>query len=96
MQPRGPCLPIQFHPAHPLSSPVPILPEAGFPGMPQVDVPGAGGHYLVASLQVMVWIHGGTLLSGAATSQDGSALAAYGDVVVVMIQYRLGLLGFLR
>ncbi|KAF0884152.1 EST3 Carboxylesterase, partial [Crocuta crocuta] len=44
---------------------------------------------------VMVWIHGGTLVSGAATSQDGSALAAYGDVVVVMIQYRLGLLGFL-
>ncbi|XP_076988784.1 carboxylesterase 3 [Tamandua tetradactyla] len=43
---------------------------------------------------VMVWIHGGALMVGAATSQDGSALAAYGDVVVVTVQYRLGLLGF--
>ncbi|XP_029782034.1 carboxylesterase 3-like isoform X2 [Suricata suricatta] len=48
-----------------------------------------------ARLPVMVWIHGGSLVAGAATSQDGSALAAYGDVVVVTIQYRLGLLGFL-
>ncbi|XP_027476163.1 carboxylesterase 3 isoform X4 [Zalophus californianus] len=45
---------------------------------------------------VMVWIHGGALVAGAATSQDGSALAAYGDVVVVTVQYRLGFLGFLR
>lgn len=44
---------------------------------------------------VMVWIHGGSLTIGAATSQDGSALAAYGDVVVVTVQYRLGVLGFL-
>uniref|UniRef100_A0A8C9Q9Q9 Carboxylic ester hydrolase n=1 Tax=Spermophilus dauricus TaxID=99837 RepID=A0A8C9Q9Q9_SPEDA len=43
---------------------------------------------------VMVWIHGGSLIVGSATSQDGSALAAYGDVVVVTVQYRLGLLGF--
>lgn len=43
----------------------------------------------------MVWIHGGSLTIGAATSQDGSALAAYGDVVVVTVQYRLGVLGFL-
>ncbi|XP_006863658.1 PREDICTED: carboxylesterase 3 [Chrysochloris asiatica] len=44
---------------------------------------------------VMVWIHGGSLMVGAATSHDGSALAAFGDVVVVTIQYRLGFLGFL-
>ncbi|XP_053459616.1 carboxylesterase 3 isoform X2 [Nycticebus coucang] len=43
---------------------------------------------------VMVWIHGGSLSVGAATSYDGSALAAYGDVVVVTVQYRLGVLGF--
>uniref|UniRef100_A0A8C6EM19 Carboxylic ester hydrolase n=1 Tax=Marmota marmota marmota TaxID=9994 RepID=A0A8C6EM19_MARMA len=43
---------------------------------------------------VMIWIHGGSLIVGSATSQDGSALAAYGDVVVVTVQYRLGLLGF--
>ncbi|XP_006878964.1 PREDICTED: carboxylesterase 3 [Elephantulus edwardii] len=44
---------------------------------------------------VMVWIHGGSMLVGAATSQDGSALAALGDVIVVTIQYRLGIPGFL-
>uniref|UniRef100_A0A3B4AJB0 Carboxylesterase type B domain-containing protein n=1 Tax=Periophthalmus magnuspinnatus TaxID=409849 RepID=A0A3B4AJB0_9GOBI len=49
-----------------------------------------------AKLPVMVWIHGGRFLSGAASAYDGSALAAYEDVVVVLIQYRLGLLGFLR
>ncbi|XP_077888583.1 carboxylesterase 3 isoform X7 [Ictidomys tridecemlineatus] len=46
------------------------------------------------TLEVMVWIHGGSLMVGSATSQDGSALAAYGDVVVVTVQYRLGILGF--
>ncbi|XP_004460951.2 carboxylesterase 3 [Dasypus novemcinctus] len=48
-----------------------------------------------AKKPVMVWIHGGGMLVGAATSQDGSALATYGDVVVVTVQYRLGFLGFL-
>nr|XP_003936327.1 carboxylesterase 3 isoform X1 [Saimiri boliviensis boliviensis] len=43
---------------------------------------------------VMVWFHGGSLAIGAASSYDGSALAAYGDVVVVTVQYRLGVLGF--
>ncbi|CAL8279716.1 unnamed protein product [Boreogadus saida] len=48
-----------------------------------------------SDLPVMVWIHGGGFTSGAATIYDGSALAAYQDVVVVVLQYRLGLLGFL-
>ncbi|KAM3608712.1 uncharacterized protein V6R79_003513 [Siganus canaliculatus] len=48
-----------------------------------------------AKLPVMVWIHGGGFFMGSASIQDGSALAAYQDVVVVVIQYRLGLLGFL-
>ncbi|KAJ7312047.1 hypothetical protein JRQ81_006380, partial [Phrynocephalus forsythii] len=47
-----------------------------------------------ANLSVMVWIHGGGLLLGAASTYDGSALAAYENVVVVTIQYRLGILGF--
>nr|XP_035138647.1 carboxylesterase 4A isoform X10 [Callithrix jacchus] len=47
-----------------------------------------------AGRPVMVWFHGGSLVVGAATSYDGSALAAYGDVVVVTVQYRLGVLGF--
>ncbi|XP_062317145.1 cocaine esterase isoform X2 [Osmerus eperlanus] len=48
-----------------------------------------------AKLPVMVWIHGGGFTMGSASMFDGSALAAYQDVVVVMVQYRLGLLGFL-
>jgi para-nitrobenzyl esterase len=46
---------------------------------------------------VMVWIHGGGFLNGSGASglYDGSRLAARGDVVVVTINYRLGILGFL-
>ncbi|KAL2761288.1 cocaine esterase isoform 2 precursor [Daubentonia madagascariensis] len=45
-------------------------------------------------LPVMVWIHGGGLVVGMASIYDGSMLAAFEDVVVVTIQYRLGVLGF--
>ncbi|XP_062969199.1 cocaine esterase-like [Cynocephalus volans] len=47
-----------------------------------------------SNLPVMVWIHGGALVVGSASMYDGSALAAFEDVVVVTIQYRLGILGF--
>ncbi|ROL43320.1 Fatty acyl-CoA hydrolase precursor, medium chain [Anabarilius grahami] len=45
-------------------------------------------------LPVMVWIHGGGLVMGGASMFDGSPLAAYENIVVVVIQYRLGMLGF--
>uniref|UniRef100_A0A8C3LZG5 Carboxylic ester hydrolase n=1 Tax=Chrysolophus pictus TaxID=9089 RepID=A0A8C3LZG5_CHRPC len=45
-------------------------------------------------LPVFVWIHGGGLVFGAASSYDGSALAAFDSVVVVAIQYRLGIVGY--
>ncbi|XP_009700352.1 PREDICTED: fatty acyl-CoA hydrolase precursor, medium chain isoform X2 [Cariama cristata] len=45
-------------------------------------------------LPVFVWIHGGGLIFGAASSYDGSALAAFDNVVVVTIQYRLGIVGY--
>uniref|UniRef100_A0A0D9QYP2 Carboxylic ester hydrolase n=1 Tax=Chlorocebus sabaeus TaxID=60711 RepID=A0A0D9QYP2_CHLSB len=45
-------------------------------------------------LPVMVWIHGGGLVVGAASTYDGLALAAHENVVVVTIQYRLGIWGF--
>lgn len=48
-----------------------------------------------AERPVMVWIHGGAYVTGSANSYDGSIIAAQGDVVVVAINYRLGLLGFL-
>nr|XP_017197764.1 cocaine esterase-like isoform X1 [Oryctolagus cuniculus] len=47
-----------------------------------------------SDLPVMVWIHGGGQTTGMASMYDGSALAAFEDVVVVTIQYRLGVLGF--
>ncbi|KAM9377868.1 fatty acyl-CoA hydrolase precursor, medium chain isoform 2-T2 [Pholidichthys leucotaenia] len=50
---------------------------------------------LLQTYMVMVWIHGGGLVMGSASMYDGSALAAYQDVVVVLIQYRLGYLGFM-
>ncbi|HEX5365322.1 MAG TPA: carboxylesterase/lipase family protein [Acidimicrobiales bacterium] len=47
---------------------------------------------------VMVWIHGGGFTggSGDVVWYDGSALARANDVVVVTINYRLGVLGFLH
>ncbi|XP_018431316.1 PREDICTED: cocaine esterase-like, partial [Nanorana parkeri] len=47
-----------------------------------------------AKLPVMVFIHGGALVMGAAMMFEGSALSAHENVVVVSIQYRLGILGF--
>ncbi|EDL11243.1 mCG23515 [Mus musculus] len=47
-----------------------------------------------SNLPVMVWIHGGSLVIGMASMYDGSMLAAMENVVVVTIQYRLGVLGF--
>ncbi|MFB0559418.1 MAG: carboxylesterase/lipase family protein [Dehalococcoidales bacterium] len=47
---------------------------------------------------VLVWIHGGAFVigSGSQAMHAGDKLAAYGDVVVVTTNYRLGLLGFLN
>ncbi|NXH13107.1 SASB hydrolase, partial [Bucco capensis] len=45
-------------------------------------------------LPVFVWIHGGGFVFGAASSYDGSVLAAFENVVVVAIQYRLGFVGY--
>ncbi|KAJ1072844.1 hypothetical protein K5549_012070 [Capra hircus] len=45
-------------------------------------------------LPVMVWIHGGALLMGGASTYEGLVLSAHENVVVVTIQYRLGIWGF--
>ncbi|XP_046507767.1 liver carboxylesterase-like isoform X3 [Equus quagga] len=45
-------------------------------------------------LPVMVWIHGGGLMIGGASTYDGLALSAHENMVVVTIQYRLGIWGF--
>jgi len=49
-----------------------------------------------ANLPVMVWLHGGSFTSGAGSmaQYDGHALAKRGGVIVVNVNYRLGVLGF--
>lgn len=44
---------------------------------------------------VMVYIHGGSYMEGTGNMIDGSILASYGNVIVVTLNYRLGVLGFL-
>ncbi|MDO8363361.1 MAG: carboxylesterase family protein, partial [Actinomycetota bacterium] len=50
------------------------------------------------SRAVMVWIHGGGFETGSGswTLYDGTPLAQRGDAVVVTINHRLGVLGFLH
>ncbi|TRZ06895.1 hypothetical protein HGM15179_020214 [Zosterops borbonicus] len=44
---------------------------------------------------VMLFLHGGSYMEGTGNMFDGSVLAAYGNVIVVTMNYRLGVLGFL-
>lgn len=44
---------------------------------------------------VLYWIHGGSYVSGSGYEYDGRILADQGDAVIVTINYRLGLLGFM-
>ncbi|KAI8494979.1 Cocaine esterase [Branchiostoma belcheri] len=46
-------------------------------------------------LPVLLWIHGGALMIGFGSPPGWEAIAAHQDVVVVSINYRLGVLGFL-
>ncbi|WP_051571747.1 carboxylesterase/lipase family protein [Cryptosporangium arvum] len=44
---------------------------------------------------VMVWLHGGGFTYGTSTDYDGRRLATRGNTVVVTVNYRLGIFGFL-
>lgn len=44
---------------------------------------------------VMVWLHGGGFSEGSGDEEDARRLAADGDVVVVSVNYRLGIFGLL-
>lgn len=48
----------------------------------------------IARRPVMVWIHGGGNTLGDARLYDGSRLASERDVIVVTVQYRLGVFGW--
>ncbi|WVQ78797.1 hypothetical protein IAT38_000888 [Cryptococcus sp. DSM 104549] len=58
--------------------------------MPQGSAPQGGW-------PVFVWLHGGSFIEGSASAPglDGSKLAVRGEMIVVVLQYRLGVLGFL-
>ncbi|XP_060567180.1 acetylcholinesterase-like [Ruditapes philippinarum] len=45
---------------------------------------------------VMIWVYGGGFVQGASTAYKPEALALFGNVIVVTINYRIGMLGFLR
>ena len=47
-------------------------------------------------LPVMFWIHGGGFAAGAGSSFDGGMLASLHNAVIVTINYRIGILGFLN
>ncbi|HEV7559153.1 MAG TPA: carboxylesterase/lipase family protein [Kofleriaceae bacterium] len=47
-----------------------------------------------AKRPVLVWIHGGAFMMGTGATYDGTDFATMGDIVVVTINYRLGVLGF--
>ncbi len=51
-----------------------------------------------AKRPVMVWVHGGSFTTGAGSwlVYNGRSLCTRGDVVIVTINYRLGVLGFLN
>ena len=48
-----------------------------------------------AGLPVIVWIHGGGNVDGETPGYDGSKMASDGKTVVVSMEYRLNLMGFL-
>uniref|UniRef100_A0A8C4N575 Carboxylesterase type B domain-containing protein n=1 Tax=Eptatretus burgeri TaxID=7764 RepID=A0A8C4N575_EPTBU len=68
---------------------------------PTIPFPNPKTHILPLDIRdsgprpVMVYIHGGSYLEGTGNMYDGSVLASYGNVIVVTINYRLGVLGFL-
>ncbi|GAA5823010.1 hypothetical protein JCM10212_002627, partial [Sporobolomyces blumeae] len=49
-----------------------------------------------SKLPVFVWVHGGSFLTGGIAGIDGSKLAAAQNMIVVTVQYRLGIFGWLR
>ena len=78
-----------------VDSPFPAVPTAEDCLFLNVYVPIRNRTNLFKQFPVMVWIHGGSLYSGASNYYDPTPLVKQGNVIVVSINYRLGFLGFL-
>ena len=72
-----------------------LQPEGGSEDCLYADIYRPAGTKSDAKLPVAVYLHGGANITGSASAQDPSRLAAESGVIVVAVQYRLGALGFL-
>ncbi|XP_039436963.1 neuroligin-3-like isoform X1 [Culex pipiens pallens] len=61
-----------------------------------IYVPGSGSRGLEAPYSIFFYIHGEGYDWGSGNPYDGSVLASYGHVIVVTVNFRLGILGFLK
>ncbi|XP_043273365.1 neuroligin-4, X-linked-like [Venturia canescens] len=59
-------------------------------------IPGSGSRGLEAPYAVIMYVHGESFEWGTGNVHDGSILASAGHVIVITLNYRLGILGFLR
>lgn len=82
------------------------LPQA-FGERMRIDLPAASEDALLLNIYapatqsakprpVFFWIHGGAFISGSSNIYDGTDLASRQDMIVVTINYRLGVLGFVN
>jgi para-nitrobenzyl esterase len=88
------------YPNRSLQAPFPeaLMPPGGIPGATSEDMLYLNVHTPKADKRrrpVMVWIHGGGYTLGSANDFDPVAFVSQHDVVVVAINYRLGIFGFL-
>ncbi|XP_040266542.1 fatty acyl-CoA hydrolase precursor, medium chain-like isoform X1 [Bufo bufo] len=83
------CLQIELPPSNPSLQMPPISEDCLY-----MNVYTPTDRHKKSKLPVMFYIHGGAMVLGTASTYDGSALSAYENVVVVTIQYRLGIPGF--
>ena len=60
-----------------------------------MDIYVPGGVDKASSNAVMVWLQGGGYVVGSGIGYPAGILAAIGDVIVVTLNYRIGVLGFL-
>ncbi|MDU0292214.1 carboxylesterase/lipase family protein [Saccharothrix longispora] len=97
---HAPVAPLPWRGVRDATRPGNRCPQAALPGRPASDAEDC--LYLDVTAKkharkspVLVWVHGGGLVSGAGSDFDPARLAARGDLVVVTVNYRLGNLGFM-